>query len=233
MEFELQDTEMCHKALNQLLKDSTTSCCHLGGFPHSTDISHTLCPKEGKQTSGQKLCGSQFTENMSKTGNIPSQVFEPSVVSFGSSEDLTQKKPSEDSMKRLIPSEKGRLDVSDVNTQSVTSHPYSEVNISKNLKETCSLIESQRISDGKDDEQDHIQPESSVSRPYDVAGQTGRWCMVGLHCCGDLTPTMLKAFLHTPHVTCLVSLSCCYHRMSHRQDPHHLQQATDNAEKHR
>ncbi|KAK6986103.1 protein RRNAD1-like isoform X1 [Biomphalaria glabrata] len=38
-------------------------------------------------------------------------------------------------------------------------------------------------------------------------------CLIGLHCCGDLTPAMMS-FFHT--VTCVRSLcciSCCYHKM--------------------
>ena len=39
-------------------------------------------------------------------------------------------------------------------------------------------------------------------------------CMVGLHCCGDLTPTMLRVFSHSARLRCLVCVSCCYHRMA-------------------
>ncbi|KAL4216420.1 hypothetical protein ACF0H5_024145 [Mactra antiquata] len=39
-------------------------------------------------------------------------------------------------------------------------------------------------------------------------------CMVGLHCCGDLSPTMLKYFLRMEWITSLCLVSCCYHRMN-------------------
>lgn len=40
-------------------------------------------------------------------------------------------------------------------------------------------------------------------------------CMIGLHCCGDLTPTMLHRFVDCPWITSLVCVSCCYHRMAY------------------
>lgn len=38
-------------------------------------------------------------------------------------------------------------------------------------------------------------------------------CLIGLHCCGDLTPATLRAFSILSRTECLVCLSCCYHRM--------------------
>lgn len=45
--------------------------------------------------------------------------------------------------------------------------------------------------------------------------------MVGLHCCGDLTPAILKLFANQVHpsLSSLVVVGCCYHKMS-REDPH-------------
>ena len=39
-------------------------------------------------------------------------------------------------------------------------------------------------------------------------------CLVGLHCCGDLTPDLLDIFLQCPQFQRLAVVSCCYHRMS-------------------
>ena len=41
-----------------------------------------------------------------------------------------------------------------------------------------------------------------------------RICVVGLHCCGDLTPSILTLFTeHTlPSLTALVLIGCCYHK---------------------
>ena len=46
-------------------------------------------------------------------------------------------------------------------------------------------------------------------------------CMVGLHCCGDLTPAILKLFANQVHpsISGLVVVGCCYHKMS-RKGPH-------------
>ena len=38
-------------------------------------------------------------------------------------------------------------------------------------------------------------------------------CMVGLHCCGPLTPAMLDLFLQSPSLKLVVCVSCCYHSM--------------------
>ncbi|KAK3599773.1 hypothetical protein CHS0354_037259 [Potamilus streckersoni] len=40
-------------------------------------------------------------------------------------------------------------------------------------------------------------------------------CMIGLHCCGDLTPAMLKCFANEDFVRALCCVSCCYHRMNY------------------
>lgn len=37
--------------------------------------------------------------------------------------------------------------------------------------------------------------------------------MIGLHCCGDLTPTMMKFFSGLDDIKGLCCVSCCYHRM--------------------
>jgi hypothetical protein len=37
--------------------------------------------------------------------------------------------------------------------------------------------------------------------------------LVGLHCCGDLTPTLLRIFCATPQVKCLLVVGCCYYGM--------------------
>lgn len=39
-------------------------------------------------------------------------------------------------------------------------------------------------------------------------------CLVGLHCCGDLTPQLLDIFTKTERFSSLMLVSCCYHKMS-------------------
>jgi len=41
-----------------------------------------------------------------------------------------------------------------------------------------------------------------------------RSCLVGLHCCGDLSPNLLDVFSHCDRVSSLMLVSCCYHKMS-------------------
>jgi hypothetical protein len=44
-------------------------------------------------------------------------------------------------------------------------------------------------------------------------------CLLGLHCCGDLTPLTIKLFHKCcPPQSTLVCLGCCYHRMSGNSD---------------
>ncbi|XP_062510529.1 probable methyltransferase-like protein 25 [Corticium candelabrum] len=49
-----------------------------------------------------------------------------------------------------------------------------------------------------------------------IRGERGNpVCLLGLHCCGDLTPLMLKRFTECcPSKSVLVCIGCCYHRMS-------------------
>lgn len=45
-----------------------------------------------------------------------------------------------------------------------------------------------------------------------------RVCLVGLHCCGDLTPAMLTQFSQFDQCTAMVCMGCCYHRMTQQFD---------------
>ncbi|KAL8563892.1 hypothetical protein ACOMHN_049548 [Nucella lapillus] len=45
-------------------------------------------------------------------------------------------------------------------------------------------------------------------------GEEGvRVCLVGLHCCGDLTPAMVRLYRAVPCLRALCCVSCCYHKM--------------------
>lgn len=39
-------------------------------------------------------------------------------------------------------------------------------------------------------------------------------CLVGLHCCGDLTPSTIKQFCALDECKVLICMGCCYHRLS-------------------
>eukprot|EP00058_Branchiostoma_floridae_P019992 XP_002605482.1 hypothetical protein BRAFLDRAFT_92900 [Branchiostoma floridae] len=54
----------------------------------------------------------------------------------------------------------------------------------------------------------------SQSQNGDIHERDNGTCMVGLHCCGDLCPIMLKMFTSVERLRCLVCVSCCYHGMS-------------------
>jgi len=43
-------------------------------------------------------------------------------------------------------------------------------------------------------------------------------CMVGLHCCGDLTPQLLNIFTKSEQFASLMLVSCCYHKMCPAKD---------------
>ena len=45
-----------------------------------------------------------------------------------------------------------------------------------------------------------------------AARQPARWCLTGLHCCGDLAPQLLRLLLRLPEARALLLLSCCYHK---------------------
>ncbi|XP_066270916.1 methyltransferase-like protein 25B [Branchiostoma lanceolatum] len=70
------------------------------------------------------------------------------------------------------------------------------------------LISSLQQSPSKDQNQTDV-----INRNNDLEREDGT-CMVGLHCCGDLCPTMLKMFVSVERLKCLVCVSCCYHGMS-------------------
>ena len=48
-----------------------------------------------------------------------------------------------------------------------------------------------------------------------------RVCLIGLHCCGDLTPTIMRWFSRSvtpPSLKALVVVGCCYHKMADSED---------------
>lgn len=53
--------------------------------------------------------------------------------------------------------------------------------------------------------------------------------MIGLHTCGDLASTMLRVFRRTPEIVGLVSVSCCYFRLTLQPDLDHRGACTDDS----
>ena len=52
------------------------------------------------------------------------------------------------------------------------------------------------------------------------AGSSGDVLLVGLHTCGDLGPTMLRMFTTSPHIVGLISVGCCYMKLTCATEPH-------------
>jgi len=42
--------------------------------------------------------------------------------------------------------------------------------------------------------------------------------MIGLHCCGDLTPSMLRIFSQSNLVKGLIGVGCCYNHITYKQE---------------
>lgn len=43
--------------------------------------------------------------------------------------------------------------------------------------------------------------------------------LTGLHACGDLSATLLRHFVHCPHVRAITSVACCYMKITTRENP--------------
>lgn len=43
--------------------------------------------------------------------------------------------------------------------------------------------------------------------------------LTGLHACGDLSTTLLRHFVHCPHVRAITSVACCYMKISTKENP--------------
>lgn len=43
--------------------------------------------------------------------------------------------------------------------------------------------------------------------------------LTGLHACGDLSATLLRHFVHCPHVCGITSVACCYMKISTKENP--------------
>ncbi len=41
-----------------------------------------------------------------------------------------------------------------------------------------------------------------------------KWIVVGLHCCGDLSPSMLRSYKTNPKISAIVNVGCCYQLLS-------------------
>ena len=66
----------------------------------------------------------------------------------------------------------------------------------------------------KCDESDSERLASEVRHSMDAPEDGFRFLITGLHACGDLTPTMLRVFVKCPSSRGLVSVPCCYMKLT-------------------
>ena len=76
-------------------------------------------------------------------------------------------------------------------------------------------------SDKSDVDTDQLETDTNAfDLPPDTASNmttdhfTEMTSLVGLHCCGDLTPTMMRLFTSAHDLQNLICVGCCYHRMT-------------------
>lgn len=50
--------------------------------------------------------------------------------------------------------------------------------------------------------------------------------LIGLHCCGDLTPNLLRFFLQLPNLRMITLVPCCYHQIGPESPNLHLSKAS-------
>ncbi|XP_066930345.1 methyltransferase-like protein 25B isoform X1 [Clytia hemisphaerica] len=83
--------------------------------------------------------------------------------------------------------------------------------------EKDSLID-QKLKNNESHQQSHmIDLENKQTVSADLIGlenNSNQCTLIGLHTCGDLASTMLKVFKKTEHVKNIISVSCCYFRMT-------------------
>lgn len=67
--------------------------------------------------------------------------------------------------------------------------------------------------------QDSDTLESAETSGHPVHGAQPDFILTGLHACGDLSTTLLRHFVHCPHVRGITSVACCYMKISTRENP--------------
>lgn len=88
-------------------------------------------------------------------------------------------------------------------------------NCNCNLCNLSNRTSSQSCHGGKSKtiEKSNIFKSASIDSCYGNTSVNQNVLMIGLHCCGDLTPTMMRYFSEVDFISGLCCVSCCYHRM--------------------
>ena len=71
----------------------------------------------------------------------------------------------------------------------------------------------------------HLFPDSQPSDSVAGAPTDDRFILVGLHTCGDLAPTILRVYVESRQVVGLLSVGCCYMKLSCRGEAGHTSSA--------
>ncbi|XP_054737059.1 probable methyltransferase-like protein 25 isoform X2 [Anastrepha obliqua] len=67
-----------------------------------------------------------------------------------------------------------------------------------------------------------IKQHIACSRFDDSQAMLGKWAIIGLHACADLSVTAINLFLELAEVKCLVIMPCCYHKLQQTTDGNFL-----------
>ena len=98
---------------------------------------------------------------------------------------------------------------------SVDSTPQCTKTLRQAFTEHCVLKSNSAISNSSDISNDSAKFTNTAQQmSSDSDSENCRVCLVGLHCCGDLTPSTLQQFSSIDECKVVVCMSCCYHRLS-------------------
>ena len=79
---------------------------------------------------------------------------------------------------------------------------------------SSTLSSQERIEEnGKQDQETPVEP-AYKAECQDKDSDTEHFIMTGLHACGDLIPTMMRVFAKCKSARSLVSVACCYHKLT-------------------
>ena len=217
---ELQPTEESNQELLSLINDwfsslsqEVSSCCHWTGSGDITAQRQNNIHKNNNQS-----------EHQSGSTEIVTEKSKPSQKSVTSNQtastEITFVKPQR---KETDEAHSVNLDLSKCSTMQIPKTMLSDKTIQLSVENDlsdnlgCSNIDTkcQKLETEPDKINKHAQSNLNLSdnKKIHLIDKRPQVCMVGLHCCGDLTPTMLKCFQELECIRSLCCVSCCYHRM--------------------
>ena len=215
------------------LSQEVSTCCHRTG---SRDITPNRIHK--RQTNDNQSITDHQTACTEIASEIPqlSQTFVPdhqtgsteiTFEKFQTSQTVeTYSKNCDHSKDRVVGIPKNCLVCNEIYSCSCKEMLYendktiqdeisiNENGVDKRLESRNIYTKSLNLKTGSTEIEETLEDNLSLKKDRTEFKDTGpRVCMVGLHCCGDLTPTMLKCFQELNCIRSLCCVSCCYHRM--------------------